>query len=99
MYNTSTNPDKHLHIFLTTALLITFFLFFIDEGNFNLSWMSDGGNWFVFAIYIGLLFAVQLGLSWLLSQLIRFRSERIYLLVNGGIGILLAIVIACWIFR
>lgn len=42
---------------LIFALATTFFLFFIDEGYYNLNWMQNIGNWIAFVIYtIGLLF-------------------------------------------
>ena len=31
--------------------LIVFFLFYIDEGFYDLRWMSDSGNWVVFFLY------------------------------------------------
>ena len=92
------NQEKSAYILFASALLISFFLFFIDEGNYNLGWMTNPGNWLVFLIYLGLLFGTQLIIAWLLFKFTSFRSERAYLLTSGGIGVALALVIAFWAF-
>lgn len=39
-----------LFIFLS-AMMITFMLFYIDEGAYNFKWMRDAGNWIPFVLY------------------------------------------------
>ena len=31
-----------------SSILVTMFLFFIDEGYYDFRWMRDGGNWLIF---------------------------------------------------
>ena len=44
---------------LVSALLITLFLFYVDEGYYSFAWMESWGNWFVFFIYVALIFTIQ----------------------------------------
>lgn len=46
-------------IMLTTSFIVTFFLFFIDEGYYDLRWMKSVGNWIMFFIYAGFAFSAQ----------------------------------------
>jgi hypothetical protein len=48
---------------LASTLGILFFLFFIDEGYYDLRWMADAGNWIVFFIYFIIMIPIQLGIS------------------------------------
>lgn len=52
-------PLNVRHYFIA-SLLVTFFLFFIDEGYYDFRWMKDPGNWLVFAFYVAFLFGGQL---------------------------------------
>lgn len=52
---------------LISATLVSFFLFFLDEGYNSLQWMTRWGNWFVFAIYLLVLFSTQ-------ALILRFMS-------------------------
>lgn len=49
------------------SFLITQFLFFIDEGYYNFSWMADLDNWLVFVFYFtlltGILYLINFGLT------------------------------------
>jgi hypothetical protein len=38
-------------IALLCAIVITLFLFYMDEGYYSFSWMNKPGNWIAFAIY------------------------------------------------
>lgn len=52
MESVAAKPAKLKHSYLLLAtFLITNFLFFIDEGYFNLNWMKHWGNWVMFGIY------------------------------------------------
>ncbi len=50
---------KQLLIFGSIAVVLTFFLAYIDEGNYDFSWMSDPGSWITVFIYIGVLTLLQ----------------------------------------
>jgi len=45
---------------LLNALLLTLFLFYIDEGFYDFRWMLNIGNWIVFLFYIAAIYVVQL---------------------------------------
>jgi putative effector of murein hydrolase len=45
--------------FVISTILITLFLFFIDEGNYNFEWMANWGNWIVFFVYAFPVFFAQ----------------------------------------
>lgn len=53
---------------LTIAVIITLFLFYIDEGYYNFNWMLDFGNWFVFVIYVSVLFSI----FWLIMRVVQY---------------------------
>lgn len=46
-------------VMLLNSLLITLFLAFIDEGNYNFNWIYDLGSWVAIVIYVVVFFAVQ----------------------------------------
>jgi hypothetical protein len=51
----SISPKKELLdvvFIMSTAMIITFLLFYIDEGAYNFTWMNNVGNWIPFALYI-----------------------------------------------
>ena len=49
---------------LLTSLLIVLFLFYIDEGYYNFTWMFQAGNWIVFFVY----FIFTFTLMWIISH-------------------------------
>lgn len=56
-HNTRTNS---ILILAFSSILITFFLFYIDEGYYNLDWMKKIGNWIIFVPYALVFFLSQL---------------------------------------
>ena len=55
-----------LQLAISISVIFTFFLCFIDEGNYNLQWMLNFGNWVVFLLYSIIFTIVQLLIYWLL---------------------------------
>lgn len=51
---------------MASAILITLFLFFIDEGYYDFRWMAHPGNWVAFLIYFLPIFLCQ----WLIFTLV-----------------------------
>jgi len=79
-------------VLLVSALLITQFLFFIDEGYYDFGWMVHWGGWLVYAIYVGIIFGFQYGISKALSLFYKGpRKALISILVGTTLGILFAI--------
>jgi len=54
------------------TVAVVFFLFFIDEGYYDLRWMGDAGNWFMFLVYLAFVFPVQ----WLLAGMVTRLARR-----------------------
>lgn len=52
--------------FALWAVMVTLFLFFIDEGYYSFEWMLSLGNWFAFVVYASAIFGGQ----WLLARLV-----------------------------
>lgn len=84
---TTPSPSRDsLLIPLASAFVITFFLFFIDEGYYDLRWMMSWGNWIVFMVYIVLLFPIQWAVSYFLFR--RLEGWKAFLtLVAFGITV------------
>lgn len=79
---------------LIAALLIVLFLFFIDEGYYDLRWMRDWGNWFVFGIYLLIFYPVQWLIShFLLRQITGWKKVLALICINVPLTIGLM-----WIF-
>jgi hypothetical protein len=59
--------NKPLLFAAINSFLITQFLFFIDEGYYDLQWMSSIGNWLLFVVYFamltGILYIINFGLT------------------------------------
>lgn len=93
MSSIATSPGSSrdsLLIPLASAFIITFFLFFIDEGYYDLRWMMRWGNWIVFLVYIVLLFPVQ----WFISHFLFKKylgTEKALLMLGIGMPITLAL--------
>ena len=60
--------ENNIVIPLITAVLLTFFLAFIDEDYYSFAWMKDPGSWIAVLIYVGIMFVVQM-----VVQVILFR--------------------------
>ena len=56
----SRSKNNSTFSFAFAAVFVTAFLFFIDEGLYNFTWMLDPGAWLVFLIYAIPLFAFQM---------------------------------------
>ena len=65
-HNTS-KAIRDIKVILLSTLLITQFLFFIDEGYNDFRWMKSIGNWVVYFLYFGIISLGQLFFWWLIS--------------------------------
>lgn len=50
-YETEKSAGIEFLIFSICSVLVTSFLFFIDEGLYSFRWMTNWGSWIVFVIY------------------------------------------------
>jgi hypothetical protein len=70
-------------IYLFTAVVITLFLFYIDEGYYSFQWMTSLGAWIIFAIYTSFFLGTQLGVNALLSRIVSFKIRRTLSVILG----------------
>lgn len=91
------NPSKRLSptvINLTVSVLLTTFLFYIDEGYNNFNWTRNLGNWIMFVAYAGSMFLGQTITDKLILKKYTGTSKPILTSVIGiplGVLILFAI--------
>ncbi len=50
--------DNNYPLIVATALILTLFLAFIDEGNYNFAWINDLGSWIAMLIYTSFFFLI-----------------------------------------
>ncbi len=91
--------DKIIHRKILNSVFVavgvTLFLFFIDEGFYNLNWMADARNWVFFFLYVMLLFTAQLLLIWMLF---RTKTGRLAATVQHTGGVIVGIALAFYLF-
>jgi len=71
--NSLSRPDRHLAEGLLSSVIVTLFLFFIDEGNYDFRWMASFGNWVVFLLYV----VGTLPLYWLLARILLRETDSL----------------------
>lgn len=99
----SITPNKkkeYIAVYALLTILVTTFLCFIDEGNFNFNWIYNWGNWVVFIIYAFGIFSGQI-----LAQHFLFKKletvERIVLsfVIGGAVGLIAVILMFIMILK
>ncbi len=84
-------------VFLVATSIVTFFLFFIDEGYCDLRWMKSWGNWVMFGIYGAFIYTGQWVLTRLAWRFNRGYSAYIFGIALGtllGAGLLILLLLA-----
>jgi hypothetical protein len=79
--------NKEILFPLLSALFITLFLFYIDEGYYNFKWMLKASNWAAFIIYFVPLFGIPF-------LLIQFLKKYLTVNVNYILSIMLGSMVA-----
>lgn len=82
-------------VYLFSSVLVTLFLFYIDEGYYSFRWMTNAGAWIIFLIYVSVFLLAQLGINAILSKIISNRATRTLSLL---VGILTGIIFLFLIF-
>ncbi|GAA0719580.1 hypothetical protein GCM10009430_18810 [Aquimarina litoralis] len=77
------SKNKELFILGSSAILITLFLFFIDEGNYNFNWLEEPFVWVIFGIYAIPIFLGQLFIYKVFLKNSR-STKKIMLSIFGG---------------
>ena len=83
--------NKELLFPLLSALFITLFLFYIDEGYYNFNWMLKASNWAAFIIYFVPLFGIPF-------LLIQFLKKYLAINTNYILSIALGSMVALFMF-
>ena len=92
MNSIQTKSNKQAYILLGSSVIITLFLFYIDEGYYNFKWMLQLSNWFAFVIYIIPVFGFQLLVFKLISKIFSSQISTILSIIIGAIiGLILVI--------
>ncbi|HAD97749.1 MAG TPA: hypothetical protein DCG19_10110 [Cryomorphaceae bacterium] len=77
-----------------SSILVTMFLFFIDEGYYDFRWMRDGGNWLIFMIYAGLIYLGQRLVYYLIQRYYQGRAKMVLSVLGGSaLGVSLVVTI------
>jgi hypothetical protein len=92
----ATHRRTHPALLLGTALLLTLFLYYIDEGRYSLEGLFSAGNLIAMSIYLVGLVGGLFGAGWLLERLHPSPMRTALVLMLGavlglGLGLLLII--------
>ena len=92
MNSIQTKSNKQAYILLGSSVIITLFLFYIDEGYYNFKWMLQLSNWFAFVIYIIHIFGFQLLVLKLIGKIFSSQiSTFLSIIIGAIIGLILVI--------
>jgi len=92
MNSIQTKSNKQEYVLLASSVIITLFLFYIDEGYYNFKWMLQLSNWFAFLIYIIPIFGFQLLVFKLIGKMFSSQTVTILSIIIGAIiGLILVI--------
>lgn len=96
----SQKKKSHLGTFTTAALVVTLFLFFIDEGNYSFSGLTDWGNLLALAFYFLAMIIGQSVLHMLLRpRLPESQALRLSLFFGTFTGaVAMAIIFYLWMY-
>lgn len=75
---------QNTKVFLISSVVITSFLFFIDEGAYNFTWALDFGNWVVFIIYSVTILLGQLLVSLILPRVLKGKIHAALSILGGS---------------
>ena len=75
-----TKKNIELKIMIFSSILITLFLFYIDEGYYNFKWAKNSLNWIFFLMYMVPILLGQLFIS-------KFIPKKFTLLENAVLSI------------
>ncbi|MDH7445945.1 hypothetical protein [Aquimarina sp. 2201CG14-23] len=82
------SKNKELFILGISSILITLFLFFIDEGNYDFNWVAEPFVWIIFLIYAVPIFLGQLLVSKvMLKNISQTNKMLLSILIGSVIGI------------
>lgn len=86
--------NKELLFPLLSALFITLFLFYIDEGYYNFKWMLKASNWAAFILYFVPLFGIPFLLIQFLKKYVTVNTNYILSITLGSVVALFIVISA-----
>ncbi|HPK10681.1 MAG TPA: hypothetical protein PK147_03615 [Saprospiraceae bacterium] len=87
--------DKWIITSLAMTFLFVAFLFFIDEGHYNMHWMNNLGAWIVFVMYCLIIWTIQLLVQLTYTYKLPFTKSQF---MNVIIAFPVALVLIFFIF-
>lgn len=78
------------------GFLMTQFMFYIDEGYYDLRWMLSIGNWLAFLVYFGVISLIFFGIMLVASK---FSTTKTAIFTGTILGIGLILFIVFTLFR
>jgi len=81
---------------LLNALVVTLFLFYIDEGFYDFRWMLNVGNWLVFLVYVAVIYGMEL---LLILPFFRFAPKFMLTVTKFVLIILFVFLLSFIVFR
>lgn len=84
---------KEWIVHLTTAVLLTLFLCYIDEGHYNFKWMLNWDNWISFIIYVALFWTFLLLISKMVNRIFKGSLQAWLSTYAGSIFALLFVIL------
>ena len=94
MNSIQTKSNKQAYILLASSVIITLFLFYIDEGYYNFNWMLKASNWAAFIIYFVPLFGIPFLLIQFLKKYLTINTNYILSITLGSVVALFIVISA-----
>lgn len=91
--------NKDVLTLIISAVGITFFIFFIDEGYYNFNWMKNIGNWIMFIPYSGTIFLSQLFFYKIILRGYNKKGKVAISSISGPIVFFIILTILIIVFR
>jgi len=79
------SENRQIIILFIASALISLFLFYIDEGYYNFSWMKNIGNWIAFIFYVFGIFSGQIIFSKIILRKIKPKLNLLLSIIFGSI--------------
>lgn len=90
---TSLSRERTYLFPITSAIILTFMLFFVDEGYYDLRWMKSGYNWLIFSCFVGGFFVGQAIIStFFLKRTTGIGKKTLVMVLGLPLGVIFIII-------
>lgn len=91
---TTPSPERTYLFPITSAIILTFCLFFIDEGYYDLRWMKSSYNWLIFSLFVGGFFLGQAFIAaFLLKNTTGIKKKALVTVLGLPLGVVLIMIL------